>query len=201
MPKTFFRAHTDVAELVAAVMHEHHRGLHDAGVTVDCVMAESAGKYGVPRPAIKRNGYPCAAVIRISSLEDRARGVPDVRLTIDGNEWLKLPPLQRRSLVDHELQHIDVNPTKASKKRPSKTTDDLGRPRLKLRPHDWELMGFRDVVARNGENALEAIAIHRFAADYKELQLELFSPAAVEQPTKRHRSTKGDGDQSAAPAA
>ena len=33
--------------------------------------------------------------------------------------------------------------------------DDLDRPKLRLRPHDWEIGGFGLIVSRHGANSLE----------------------------------------------
>ena len=52
-------------------------------------------------------------------------------------------------------------------------TDDAGRPKLKMRPHDFEVGGFFDIVQRNGSAAVEAQVIGEVGKKF--IQLGLFS--------------------------
>lgn len=160
---TYQAADGTVADLVQRVMREHHPALADTGVTVSVVMAAKETEEEGAVPALKRNGLDIAAKIQVASLVDRARGLPDTKLTVDQFAWDRLAERSRIALIDHELEHLQL----------VGETDDLGRPKLKLRPHDWELTGFARVVERHGEAALESQQVARFRADFAE-QLSLW---------------------------
>ena len=161
MPTTYEPCGTDVTDLITEVMRTQHAELAQYSTRISAVFATRDSKKHGHMVALKARGFPIAAKIQITALADRARGEADAKLTIDSYAWNNLPPGQRRALIDHELEHLELRPTTKGE-----NTDDLGRPRLGIQTHDWELTGFEAVVARNGENALEAIAMHRFAADY-----------------------------------
>lgn len=169
MPKTFQAAPSNVDELIIETMKRHHQPLMDLGVTIAAVFVSNENKHG-QCGGLKHNGLPAAAKIRITPLEDRARGNRDAKLVIDDYAWSRLNEPSRVALIDHELEHLQPNPTKETKKKPARKTDDLGRPRLKLKPHSYELAGFTDVVQRHGEAAIEVMAVRRFVAE----QLPLF---------------------------
>lgn len=100
---------------------------------------------------------------------------------IDGYEWNKASDRQRLALIDHELEHLALIENKPTKKEPNLTgfkRDDLGRPKLKTRPHDWELAGFQTIALRHGENSHEA---RQFAAFRDEFgQLNMFGPNVLQ---------------------
>ena len=162
-----------VDNLIAATIKKSHPDLLRLGATIAGVFVVKVDKDDTPEVGLKRNGLPAAAKIQITPLADRARGMDDAKLTICAHAWERLSENQRAALIDHELQHLELKPTE-DENGAIVETDDLGRPRLRLRPHDWELAGFEAVVERHGENALEAIQIERFKADYGK-QLALWS--------------------------
>ncbi len=161
-----------VDALIATTIKAHHPDLHRLEATVAAVFVVKVDKEGTPQVGLKRNGLPAAAKIQVTPLADRAREMADAKLTICQYAWARLNENQRLALIDHELQHLELKPTEDEDGAPVEV-DDLGRPRLKLRPHDWELAGFQAVVERHGENALEALQIQRFRADFGE-QLALW---------------------------
>ena len=166
MAKTF-TTDSEVEEMAAAAMRQYHPDLHGADVTLQVLMAAAVDKDGDDVPALKKNGLPAAALVKIASLEDRARGIPDVKILVDQYAWDRMPESSRTALLDHELEHVAIVVDKDTGKL---KRDDLGRPRLRLRPHDWELTGFVAVAERHREAAVEVRALRAFKAE----QFELF---------------------------
>lgn len=161
MAITYEPCGTDVTDLIAEILKAHHQEVARYAPRISAIFVTRESKKLGHTSALKLRGFPVAAKTQITPLADRARGEADAKLTIDSYAWKSLPIPQRRALIDHELQHLELKATKKGGH-----TDDLGRPRLGIQTHDWELTGFQAVMERNGENALEAIALHRFAADY-----------------------------------
>jgi len=168
MPKTYEIADANTRELIEAVRGQHHPSLQSHGVTIGGLFVSSENKDGEEMPALKHRGFPVAAQIQITSLADRTRGVADAKLTIDRFVWARLPDASKRALLDHELAHLLI----ATDKHGAPKFDDIGRPKLKIRPHDWELNGFVDVAERHGEAAMEMRALRAFRHE----QLPLFCP-------------------------
>jgi hypothetical protein len=104
-----------------------------------------------PPAVLKLHGVRCAATIRVNSYADRVQGKPDVTVTIARDSWEAFSDEQKLALIDHELEHL--LPDLDDEKNPR--SDDLGRPKFKMRPHDWDLSGFASVVRRHGRAAVE----------------------------------------------
>jgi hypothetical protein len=196
MSSTFERANKLIEGLVQKAIESYHPALTKEGVTVDCIIARRTVSVGADdteeRHCLKRNGYPIDAKIQVTSLVDRARGIADAKLTIDGYEWNHATDRQRLALIDHELEHLDLVPLKPTKKEPNLTgnkRDDLNRPMLKVRPHDWMLAGFKTVAERHGEHSHEALQCRNFRYEYA--QLNFFGPPdllAIANGTKEKKS-------------
>ncbi len=166
MPTTYTLADDDVLTLVAAAMRRNHPRLHEAKVRVGVLMAANPDG-----PAIKRNGYPVIAQIKIVSLKDRLSKGYDAELLIDQHDWEEFQDEHRQALADHELSHIDTVDLSPSQLRaarqedakcPTWKLDDLGRPKLRTVPGDWDAGdGFSAVVARHGAYAVEYVNLTR----------------------------------------
>ena len=151
MGKTYHRAGDGVDWLIRQVMENNHPDLHREGVTVGALRVFSDD--GAP---LKSKGYPAVADIKPTSLEDRVRGLPDAKLRLDGSAWSDMTPEARTALIDHELTHLELV---CDKETGDPVRDDHNRPRLKSRPHDWEIGGFDEVVRRHGDHAPELRAL------------------------------------------
>lgn len=114
-------------------------------------------------PALKKNGIPALAMIKVNSLEDRAKGMADVTLKVDAKHWGEMKAAERTSLIDHELYHLVV---KRNKKSKAIKKDDLGRPKLSLQPHDFEIGGFKEVIERHKTHSHEAQQLDKAARTY-----------------------------------
>ena len=147
MPTTFTAASGEVFAVLNEVMDEAHTHLRDAGVKVGILMASN--DTGV---AIKHAGYPAAAQIKVVPLADRVSKGYDAEIRIDDDEWADAKPARRKALIDHELCHLGLVRDEYGKVQ----TDDLDRPKLRLRKGDFYAGdGFQDVIIRHGEMAYE----------------------------------------------
>jgi hypothetical protein len=119
-----------IAEFASTVAYSHHPMLIDAGVTIEYLEGDE----------LTHNGYPAAATVRIMPEPDRAAGCADARITIDKESWASYTEDERRALISHEMTHIMPILAKPSKDGtcPDKyKRDNLGRPKLKMRKHDY----------------------------------------------------------------
>lgn len=161
----------EIQGLVRELIEKYHPGLraNDVDVRVMVAFAKVNDKTGETQgPAVKHHGYPAYAVIRVCNLKQRVQGLGDAEITIDGDRWSDLTPEQQEALIDHELEHLEFKKDKHGGIK----WDDLGRPQLKLRPHDWQLGGFENVSRRHGENAIEVKEMNA----HLEARRQLFLP-------------------------
>jgi hypothetical protein len=149
MTTTYRPADPEVADLLQEVMNADHPRLAEAGVTVLLQFAEAEGG-----PALKLHGYPAYAIVKVVGLKDRAAGLPDCRIAIDQSAWEGHDDAWQKALLSHELEHVVVQEDEHGKVK----EDDLGRPKLRLRPHDFQVGGFIRTIDRYGTSALEAQA-------------------------------------------
>ena len=153
MPTTYQLADDPVTAIVCAVMRQYHRDLVEVGLTCTVMMAWAAkDDHGEPlAPALKHHGWPVAAYIKINSLKDRVEGKSDCTIFLDADRWEELSEESQRALIGHELYHLVVRRDDEG----NVMSDDVGRPKLKMRPHDYELTGFAEIARRYGNDALE----------------------------------------------
>lgn len=155
MPVTYQRIerseqrHQDVMECMIL----YHRDLANAGVTVALLLAsgprDDSGE--LTGPAIKHSGYPAKAVIKITNLKERAAGLEDVILILDGDHCDEWSEQETAAIYDHELSHPVLVVKDGAIVR-----DDLGRPKLRMRKHDFQVGWFFDVAERHKEYSTEA---------------------------------------------
>lgn len=170
MGKTYELAEDDseVQIGLAEVRKRFHRVVEQCGVTVAVLsVADIDEETGEIRPALADNGYPVAATIKITSLKDRVLGVADAVITIDAASWSELDEAGRLALLDHELCHLTVRGgdkgivglDRDGQLDRHPRCDDHGRPVLKIRRHDWQLGGFREIAKRHGSKSLDVRAV------------------------------------------
>jgi hypothetical protein len=159
MPTSFGMADRSVQIMLADICKQHHQPLDEAEVIFGIIMASNEDG-----PAVKAGGYPAAATVKIVPLKDRLAKKYDVEIMIDYSVWDSLSHTSREALLDHELSHVQLakfdwyvekgDPEQRMQIRCDR--DDLGRPKCKLRPADWNAGdGFLAVVERYGESAIE----------------------------------------------
>lgn len=154
MPTTFEKAdeHHPVHNFVHDAIRRWHLPLAAADVKVGVIFARNPDRH-----AVTHGGYPCAATIKVVPLKDRLSKDYDAELLIEHRTWEVLDEEQCLALIDHELSHLNIVIKDGQLQR-----DDLGRPKLKLRKADWNGGdGFRAVVERHGDNALEFLNAKR----------------------------------------
>jgi hypothetical protein len=132
----------------------HRDRLKDVNIAVLAAYA-SRDEDNEPRgEALQSRGRPILGMIRIMSTEDRAAGNADVRVILNGDRWGQISGPMQRGVIDDCLTQIMVlkedNVTKL---------DDLGRPKLRRRPWDFEHCGFHEVAERHGSHSVE---VHNF---------------------------------------
>lgn len=153
MPTTYSLADASDLKMLSAAMARWHQDLHDAEVRVGVLMARNPDG-----PAVKAGGYPALAMVKVVPLKDRVRKSIDAEITIDAHEWGKLTPAQQLAVFDHELAHLRLAKPMGRDDDDNIRfgRDDLGRPKLKLVPADWNVGdGFAEIVLRHGHAAAE----------------------------------------------
>lgn len=141
-----------VLEILAEVIDRWHPDLKEHEVRIGVIFASNPDG-----DAVRHNGYPAAATIRIVPLKDRTVKPYDAEMLIDEHFFENARPQLRLALLDHECSHLTLAKTRllaGGKKECDR--DDLGRPKLRLRKGDWNVGdGFKAVVARHGDDAIE----------------------------------------------
>jgi hypothetical protein len=102
-------------------------------------------------PAVTHGGYPAAATIRQTSYKDRVSGLADVVVTIDGEMWEGMTDRQREALLHHEASHLELKRSEDG----SPQVDDAGRPKFKMRKHDFQIGVFKSTMEKYGPDSLD----------------------------------------------
>ena len=146
----FQKCDETVLEMAKATLceFETHKPIIDRGVRIDFLFAygdrdETTGERTTD--ALKKNGVRALGICRKVSLKDRAKGMGDAEITLDHDHWSEVDEAEQRALLDHELHHIVV----------TADSDDLGRPVIKLRKHDFEVGWFAPIAQRHGAHSVE----------------------------------------------
>jgi hypothetical protein len=217
MATTYVKADQEVTNLLQEIMDKYHPVLSACEVVVDVLMARGVDKEGsgLPEPTLKLHGYPCAAIIKVTALKQRALGQGDALLTIDSATWEELSDEKQRAVLDHELEHLVVVANDGEGKPAGLVEcdletgevigeplgDDLGRPKLKLKLHDWHLEGFKTIAERYGEAALEVLTARsaivkdsggQYVWDWA--AKEKAAPKKVARPTKTSSDVPTEGE-------
>lgn len=164
MPVSYGLAESDILDLLAEIMFDYHRPLHDAGVRVGVILAKADDRVV---DAIVRKKHPLYAEIKVVPLIDRLTKGFDAQLLIDRRKYYDLRLESQKALIDHELSHIELAAYayhlqedkygKATGEREiSCERDDLDRPKLKSVPGDADAGDyFARVVRTWGVHAVE----------------------------------------------
>jgi hypothetical protein len=147
----------EVENLAQSVLekHESHRPLIDMKVSVAYLFAygDTDEETGEPlNDALNHHGQKCLGICSITSKKDRALGQKDALIRLDGDWWAGVSEKEQEALLDHELHHLAIKTTKGAVQ-----FDDLGRPILKMRKHDFQVGWFKCIAERNGEHSQEQI--------------------------------------------
>lgn len=159
-----------VHQMAKEVLTLHHPELRlpDGHVKLCIMMASSDREDG--EPPVKNQGYPCYAVISVIPYKQRVDKRADAEIIIDKDRWVNdLTEPQQRALLDHEITHLEIQTDDMGMVK----TDDTGRPKLKLKLHDWQIGGFRSIAMRYGSDALEVIEARKFQKHNSDVVTEL----------------------------
>ena len=138
----------DADTAITNIQTEYHLNLDGVTVTALFVFDLDATE-----PILKHQGYPAAAVVRITPVRDRALGIADATVVIDRSTWLTLSQRQRDALVDHELTHLN---RVLDEDTQLPLCDAVDRPKLAMRRHDLQIGIFTEILERHGEASYEA---------------------------------------------
>lgn len=157
------------------VLHQYHRELSEAQVTVDVLLAHADPDSD--EPAVKAHGYPAAAVVRKIGLKDRVKGCADAEIVIDGDRIDEWSERELKALIDHELTHLEPQRDNDGEFK----TDDIGRPKLAIRLYDRQFGWFDIVAKRWGVDSFEVQQAVEMVRDYEFAQLYLpgFDPLEI----------------------
>jgi hypothetical protein len=169
----------EVEDLIQKVLGNWHKDrlflkrLDEIDIGAIFYLAKTDAEGKVIGPPLKLHGYACAATIKVNSLKHRAQGLADATICIDGESWKTSSNERRISLIDHELEHLE-----RVVKNDAPADDDLGRPLLRVKLHDWQLGGFRVIAERHREAAWEVEMAQDFATEYGQLLFPFAAKAA-----------------------
>jgi hypothetical protein len=140
-------ANEEVNLTIQKVMKENHGELHNAGVTITALIARSE-----EGPALKVGGKEALGCIRVTKLTERTLGLGDALMILDGESMIAWSSKRLQAVIDHELRHLML----AKNKRTGEIQlDDEGRPKLRIRPHDFEFGWFARTAELYGEESYE----------------------------------------------
>jgi len=171
------QAEPEVHEMARKILEEHHKELKmpDGTFVRLCILMAFQKDKNCEEPAVVLHGYPCAAKVSIIPYKQRVDKRADAEIIIDQQAWDRMTLRRQQALLDHEITHItfEVDELGAVK------TDDVGRPKLTLRLHDWDFGGFESIARRYGEDALDVQLVREFQEKYGKVAL---APAEAEEP-------------------
>ncbi len=168
---TYRQADKEVEHLATGLLKYYYPALVLVEVSIEYLFAhakidEQTGE--AQGPAIKHQGWPACATVKINSLKDRAAGCRDARIVVDGDEWPHWSKERRLAILHHELHHLELKLDDEGQVR----SDDLGRPLLKLKPHDFQMGGFYQIVKLHWAQAVEGQAVALAARELRQLDFD-----------------------------
>lgn len=159
---TYTKCDAEVVEIASKLIGDHYSDLKECEVSFTYLFAYAPrDKNGEPKGDALKSGSGMALLAKVerTSLKNRVLGESDVTMLIDGDKWKNLQDNMKVALIDHELYHVLVKRDKDG----HVVSDDIGRPVIKMRPHDWEITGFKAIAERYGDASVEVCN----ASDFK----------------------------------
>lgn len=147
--------------MIAKLIEEkpYHKDLHVTGATVQVLFY-----HGGDIAPLTHRGVTCFACIELVPLKYRTLGLLDATIIIDWEQWKTMDELRQIALVDHELYHLQIKKLKDG----SNATDDLGRPKMFMRPHDIEIGWFVEIAKEHKEASIEVMQATSMATTYRQ---------------------------------
>lgn len=152
---------TEIHALAIDVMQRFHKSLADIPVSLTLIVVEDVDSEGARtgKPALKLHGVAAAAIVKINSLKDRVEGKSDATIFLDGEYWSQASEAEKVAILDHELHHL----VEQRDKDGNLIADDAGRPKLKMRPHNFQVGWFHAIAERHGPHAVETQQMQKLA--------------------------------------
>ncbi len=185
MGKVFVQAESDLHQATAELIELQFPDLHKVGLTLDILMASNEDG-----DAVSHNGYKALAMVKITNLEGRARGLKDAVIIIDAEAFEEMTLRQREALLHHELTHLI--PVRDDKMGGFKF-DDLSRPKLQIKKHDVQFGWFLATAEIYGKDSPEVFQAQRIFDQHGQSLLLLgdgddsLRPAPKEKATPRRK--------------
>jgi hypothetical protein len=152
---TFQRCPPAIKAMADEILREHesHQQVVSAKVEIDYVFAfADVNDAGVTiNNALTHHGSRALGICKKIALKERVLGRGDVEIALDGRWWQEASEAECRAVLDHELHHIEVKVDLNGVCR-----DDIGRPLIKLRKHDYDVGWFNIIAQRHGTASIEA---------------------------------------------
>lgn len=151
MSKVYDFCPDEVKDRVARLVERFHPELGMAEVTFDLMYVSRSDDDEGKKPVLTLHGVACLAIARIVPLKERAKGCSDAEILIDRDRFTDSTLEQQDALLDHELNHFELVRDADNCIK----TDDHHRPKLKMRPHDYDFGWFTAIAARHGKASFE----------------------------------------------
>ncbi len=166
----YTKAPKEVRERCDRIMEQYHGDLRDHGVTIDLLFAAAVtdDNGDAIGPALKLHGYQAAAVVKVNAYKLRVLGHSDAEITIDGDRWDEWSDEEKDSLIDHELEHLELKYDGDGLLQ----RDDLDRPKLRLRLHDHQFGWFDSIARRHGKASVEVQQYEAFKQSHRQLWIK-----------------------------
>lgn len=154
---TFQKCDPSVRKMATELLNEFetHKALLESRASIDFVFAycDRDEKTNLPvNNALSKNGCRALGIARKIGLKDRVLGRGDAEISLDGDWWRTANEKEQCALLDHELHHLCPKIDKRGF-----CTDDIGRPIMQMREHDYEFGWFKAIAARHEEFSQERI--------------------------------------------
>lgn len=154
--------------------------LDEQGVTVNFLLV-----FNDNGPALVRGGFEREWKTVINALRFRKEGLSDATVMVDGGRWESWSVEQREARLYSALYALEV-----VQREGGVVTDDIGRPKLRLRAFDWSVEGYASSAREFKEVSGEVESAMAFREEYGQLLWEF----AGEGKARRGRgSSKSSG--------
>lgn len=178
----FEKASQEVHSMVDKLLRDYHPELQmprvsdhpdepPAFITIRVMMASLPDDADAADRPLKKDGEPVALIVKAIPYVQRVDDRRDAEIHLDQSVWVGLTPRQQLALLDHGISALQFSLDKYNTVK----TDDLGRPRVTIRPPDWHIRGYRSVAMRWGEDAIEVRNARQFRDDYGDVALDVES--------------------------
>lgn len=167
--KVYSAASVDLETAIESMVREYHPDLQNVRIVALFMYDDEKSEQ-----VLQHNGYPAGAVVRITTLKERALGMADAVIVVDRAYWQTITHMQHIALIDHELTHLT---RKLDPDTQQPLWDALGRPRLQMRRHDHQLGWFDEVAQRHGEHSVEVRQARDLVQSTYQLYFEFGPPA------------------------